>query len=145
MKSQNSFGKLYGQLLLISLYLWIQETYDFIAGKGGLWEKGYCSYCYTSPLTETSNLTDDAVTFFALYGSVQDCFAAHPENQSLSLGVTKSEACKECAIDYWKLKSFYRDQFLEDESPDATGVCFDILDAMNSTQHRKERNKKNLQ
>jgi len=114
----------------------IQETYDFIAGKGGLWEKGYCSYCYTSPLTETSNLTDDAVTFFALYGSVQDCFAAHPENQSLSLGVTKSEACKECAIDYWKLKSFYRDQFLEDESPDATGVCFDILDAMNSTQHR---------
>ena len=109
----------------------IQETYQFIVSKDGLWDKGFCSSCYTLPLTSNSTIKDEAIAFFALFRSVQDCFKSHPENKTS----VKSEACTECAIDYYKLLDFYKDSFLNDVFPHMDGICFDILDAMNSTQH----------
>ena len=110
----------------------IQETHDFIVGKEGLWAKGFCSSCYTSPLEEGSLLKNDTITFFALYRSVRDCFDVHPDNNITE----KSEACTECAIDYNKLLTFFRETFLDDEFPYINGICFDILDAMNQTQQQ---------
>jgi len=113
----------------------IQETHDFIVGKKGLWAKGFCSSCYTSPLVDKSLLTNDTITFFALFRSVRDCFDVHPDNNATEIDA-KSEACTECAIDYNKLLSFYRETFLNDEFPYINGICFDILDAMNQTQQK---------
>ena len=111
----------------------IQETYEFIAGRDGLWSRGHCSLCYTAPLTKDSLLTNDTLAYFALFRSVQDCFDSHPNN-SMPNSTTKSEACSECAIDYYNLLKFYKDNFVG-KSGQVDGVCFDILDAMNSTQH----------
>ena len=112
----------------------IQETHDFIVGKEGLWAKGFCSSCYTEPLRENSHLTNDSITFFALFHGVRDCFEVHPNNNKTE--VARSEACTECAIDYNKLLGFYRETFLSNEFPYINGICFDILDAMNQTQQQ---------
>jgi len=115
----------------------IQATYDYIVSKpDGLWERGYCSSCYTSPLNHTSNLTADAQTFFELFQNVNDCFQAHPNPNASSATVRRSEACTECASDYFSLLGFYKERFLARQFPYLNGICFDILDAMNTTQHR---------
>ena len=111
----------------------IQETHAFIAGKGGLWDKGYCSECYTKPLQRNSSLTENALTFFALFKSAQDCFETYPNNTN-SYG-NKSEACSSCYNDYNDLLDFYRETyFSKGDDYQQTGICFDILDSMNSTQ-----------
>jgi len=112
----------------------IKETFEYIVADTGLWAKGFCSSCYTSPLNHTSNLTYNTQEFFALYRTVSDCFEANPDNNSTES--RKSEACTECAIDYNNLLTFYKEHFLRDQFPYLDGICFDILDAMNSTQHK---------
>jgi len=112
----------------------IKETFEYIVADTGLWAKGFCSSCYTSPLNHTSNLTDNTQAFFALYRTVSDCFEANPDNNSSES--RKSQACTECAIDYNNLLTFYKEHFLRDQFPYLDGICFDILDAMNSTQHK---------
>lgn len=116
----------------------IQETHAFIAGPEGLWAKAYCSECYTSPLNRTSVLTEDARTFFALFQTTQDCFAMYP-NTSSNSSQNKSQACYDCYNDYNDLLDFYRDTYFRSTITDdyqQTGICFDILDAMNSTQRQ---------
>jgi len=112
----------------------IKATYNYIVSDRGLWAKGFCSSCYTSPLNHTSKLTNNTLTFFALFRSVSDCFEAHPDNNRTA--TEKSEACTKCSIDYSNLLKFYKENFLRDQFPYLDGICFDILDAMNSTQHK---------
>eukprot|EP00092_Neocalanus_flemingeri_P017520 GFUD01018953.1.p1 GENE.GFUD01018953.1~~GFUD01018953.1.p1 ORF type:complete len:318 (-),score=81.42 GFUD01018953.1:98-1051(-) len=112
----------------------IRATFDYIVADKGLWAKGFCSSCYTSPLNHTSKLTNNTDTFFALFRSVNDCFQAHPNNNRTE--TKKSEACSKCFNDYNNLSKFYKENFLRDQFPYLDGICFDILDAMNSTQHR---------
>jgi len=112
----------------------IKATFDYIVAGTGLWAKGFCSSCYTSPLNHTSKLTENTMAFFALYQTVSDCFEANPDNNSTA--PKKSEACTQCAIDYNNLLAFYKTNFLRDQFPYLDGICFDILDAMNSTQHK---------
>jgi len=112
----------------------IRATFDYIVSPKGLWAKGFCSSCYTSPLNHTSKLTDNTETFFALFRSVTDCFSAHPGNNRT--GEEKSEACTECSNDYNNLYQFYKEYYLRDQFPYLDGICFDILDAMNTTQHK---------
>jgi len=118
----------------------IQETHAFIAGPEGLWAKAYCSECYTSPFNRTSVLTEDAVTFFALFKTTQDCFTMYPNNSNnKNSPQNKSEACYDCYNDYNDLLDFYRDTYFRSTITDdyqQTGICFDILDAMNSTQRQ---------
>ena len=79
---------------------------------------------------------------------VQACFSAHP-NQSLTQN--KSEACTECQVvemilvrvkkaniwsyqgEYEALSDFYREKVFS-QFPLLSGICFDVLDAMNATQ-----------
>lgn len=112
----------------------ITETHAFIAGKEGLWARGYCSECYTSPFNRSSVLTDDTNTFFALFRSTQDCFEMYPNTSTANSPQNKSEACYACYNDYNDLLDFYRDTFFSRGDDMVTGICFDILDAMNSTQ-----------
>jgi len=112
----------------------IKATYDYIVGEEGLWRKGYCSSCYTKPLNHTTKLTDNAVTFFAYFKTVKNCFEAHPDTNTTQ--TEKSVACTACANDYYALTKFYKENFLHDQVPYVEGICFDILDAINSTQHR---------
>ena len=113
----------------------IQETHEFIAGKEGLWAKAYCSECYTSPFNRSSVLTNNAITFFALFKSAQDCFEMYPNASTNSQN--KSQACFSCYNDYNDLLDFYRDTyFSEGDDYQQTGICYDILDAMNSTQRQ---------
>ena len=114
----------------------ITETHAFIAGPEGLWAKAYCSECYTSPFNRSSDLTDDANTFFALFRSTQDCFMEHPNTSTNSHN--KSVACYDCYNDYHALLDFYRDTYFSRGTDDyqQTGICMDILDSMNSTQRQ---------
>jgi len=112
----------------------IKATFNYIVAGDGLWAKGFCSSCYTSPLNHTSKLTENTLTFFALYRTVSDCFEANPNSNSTEN--KKSEACTQCAIDYYNLLDFYKQNFLREQFPYLDGICFDILDAMNSTQHK---------
>ena len=112
----------------------IKATFDYIVSDTGLWAKGFCSSCYTSPLNHTSNMTKNTQTFFALYRTVSDCFEANPDNNRTD--TRKSEACTECLTDYNKLLTFYKQNYLRDQFPYLDGICFDILDAMNTTQHK---------
>lgn len=112
----------------------IKATFEYIVAGTGLWAKGFCSSCYTSPLNHTSKLTENTMAFFALYRTVSDCFEANPDNNRTA--TKKSEACTQCAIDYNNLLTFYKQYFLRDQFPYLDGICFDILDAMNSTQHK---------
>eukprot|EP00091_Calanus_sinicus_P003484 TRINITY_DN13649_c0_g1_i2.p1 TRINITY_DN13649_c0_g1~~TRINITY_DN13649_c0_g1_i2.p1 ORF type:complete len:246 (-),score=90.37 TRINITY_DN13649_c0_g1_i2:143-829(-) len=112
----------------------IKATFEYIVAGTGLWAKGFCSSCYTSPLNHTSKLTENTMAFFALYRTVSDCFEANPDNNRTE--TKKSEACTQCAIDYNNLLTFYKQYFLRDQFPYLDGICFDILDAMNSTQHK---------
>jgi len=113
----------------------IKATYDYIVSSEGLWAKGFCSSCYTKPLNHTSKLTQNTIKFFALYKTVTDCFLANPDKKNHTSS-RKSEACIQCALDYYDLLNFYRENFLHQQFPYLDGICFDILDAMNVTQHK---------
>jgi len=108
----------------------IKATFAYIAGNDGLWNRASCNSCYTKPVNHTSRLTETTVKFFALFASTQACFSAHP-NQSLTQN--KSEACTECQGDYKALSNFYREKVFS-QFPLLSGICFDVLDAMNATQ-----------
>ena len=110
-------------------------TYDYIAGNSGLWSKAYCDNCYTSPLHHSSQLTETTTEFFALADTVLDCFGLHP-NTSKLLGPDTSDACSACGADYRALNKFYRQRIFQTHFPKQRGICFDILDTMNSTQRR---------
>ena len=56
----------------------VKATYAYIVGDHGLWSKGFCSSCFTKPLTHESKLTAITNDFFAPADSVQDCFGKHP-------------------------------------------------------------------
>jgi len=108
----------------------IKATFDYIAGKDGLWNRASCNSCYTKPVNHTSRLTETTLKFFDLFASTQACFSAHP-NQSLTQN--KSEACTECQGEYEALSDFYREKVFS-QFPLLSGICFDVLDAMNATQ-----------
>jgi len=108
----------------------IKATFAYIAGNDGLWNRASCNSCYTKPVNHTSSLTKTTVEFFALFTSTQACFSAHP-NQSLTQN--KSDACTECQGDYEALSDFYREKVFS-QFPLLSGICFDVLDAMNATQ-----------
>jgi len=108
----------------------IKATFAYIAGNDGLWNRASCNSCYTKPVNHTSSLTKTTVEFFALFTTTQACFSAHP-NQSLSQN--KSDACTECQGDYEALSDFYREKVFS-QFPLLSGICFDVLDAMNATQ-----------
>ena len=92
----------------------VKATYAYIVGENGLWSKGYCSSCYTKPLTHESKLTTTTNNFFALAEAVLDCFDEHP-NASEPLDVRESSsACTACRADYVALNHFYRWQELID-------------------------------
>jgi len=110
----------------------IKETYDFIIGTEGLWAKGYCSSCYTQPFGEESQLTNSTKNFFIRYQTVIECFNMYPNGSG---GVERSDACTECRDDYDDLQEYYKDYFLAQKFPDLT-YCYDVVDAMNSTQQR---------
>jgi len=111
----------------------IKVTYEYIVGKNGLWSKAYCSSCYTRPLNYESTLTEKAVKFFALARAVQDCFDAHPNK---GLDQNKSEACFECQVDYAAFNAFYKEELFKAQFPYLDGICFDIVDTMNTTQRQ---------
>jgi hypothetical protein len=108
----------------------VSVTYAFIVGNTGLWSKGYCSTCFTTPLNHSSQLTKTTNEFFALSDTVRDCFDEHP-NASTS---GSSDACTACQGDYWALNKFYRERIFQAQFPVLDGICFDILDMMNNTQ-----------
>ena len=56
----------------------VKATFAFIGGENGLWSKGFCSSCFTRPLTHQSKLTIITNEFFALAEAVLDCFDEHP-------------------------------------------------------------------
>ena len=108
----------------------IKETYNFIIGSEGLWAKGYCSSCYTEPFNEESLMTNITKDFFIRYETVDDCFKMFPNG---SQGTNRSDACDECLDDYNDLQEYYKDYFLAQQFPDVK-YCYDVVDAMNSTQ-----------
>jgi len=117
----------------------VKATYAYIVGDHGLWSKGFCSSCFTKPLTHQSKLTEITNDFFALADSVLDCFDEHPNATSYALdifGGEESLACTACRADYLALNHFYREKIFQAQFPQLDGICFDILDMMNSTQRR---------
>jgi len=113
----------------------IHATYEFIAGDSGLWSRGSCSSCYTSPLDRNTSLTLPASRFFQMYEMVMDCFSKYPPFESTMIrNGNRSVACEDCSTVYYNLSDFYRS--LNSDFPNLEGICFDILDAMNSTQKR---------
>lgn len=112
----------------------IKTTVDHILSDTGLWAKGFCSYCYTSPLNYNSSLTENTKTFFALHQQVRDCFEENPSTYKTESG--RSEACTDCAEEYKNLLSFYKETFISGNKgfPYRDCVCYDILDTMNTTQ-----------
>ena len=114
----------------------VKATYAYIVGDHGLWSKGFCSSCYTKPLTHESKLTTITNEFFALAEAVLDCFDEHP-NASYPLEIEEqSGACTSCRADYLALNHFYKEKIFQAQFPQLDGICFDILDMMNSTQRR---------
>ena len=110
----------------------IKETYNFIISSDGLWAKGFCSACYSSPFNHESVLTNNTKMFFGLYDTVRECFSQHPNSSN---STEPSEACTECRVKYDTLQDFYKENFLGQQFPNLDGICFDVLDTMNSTQH----------
>jgi len=116
----------------------ISTTYEFIAGPRGLWSKGSCSACYTQPLDRNTSMTEPANKFFEMYEMVMDCFHKYPPLEETPLapvvGQNRSVACEDCSVVYYNLSEYYRS--LNADYPNLESICFDILDAMNSTQQR---------
>lgn len=112
----------------------IKTTVDHILADTGLWARGFCSYCYTSPLNHNSNLTENTKTFFELHKTVTDCFQIHPSNYRSESG--ESLACTDCAGEYKNLLHFYKKTFIhgKGEFSYVDHICFDVLDTMNTTQ-----------
>ena len=110
----------------------IKETYNFIISSDGLWAKGFCSSCYSSPFTYESGLTNNTKMFFGMYDTVRECFSLHPDTSNTT---EPSEACSECREKYDSLQDFYKEYFLGRQFPNMDGICFDVLDSMNTTQH----------
>ena len=122
----------------------VHETYDFIGkertffeltsdedvGRVGLWEQGFCSYCYTAPLTENSTLTEEVQVFTSLYKDVQDCFSQYQNSTK------NKKICNKCSVNYANLVKYYTDTILNDNFEDFVGICFDIVDTMNFTQNQ---------
>merc|ERR1712192_364319 len=99
-----------------------------MGGDHGLWSKGFCSSCYTKPLTHESKLTTITNEFFALAEAILDCFDEHP-NASYPLEIEEqSGACTSCRADYLALNHFYRQKIFQAQFPQLDGICFDILD-----------------
>jgi hypothetical protein len=111
----------------------IKATFAYIAGPVGLWSRAACRSCFTSPLGPASHVTNITEKFFLLHGQVEECFAAHPNGSDL---LNESEACTECQADYTDLSTFFRESVFSDRFPTLEGICFDILDTMNSTQRQ---------
>lgn len=108
----------------------ISEMFDFVAGAEGLWSKAHCSRCYTEPLTDASNLTEETREFFSLFEDLSHCFQEHPVNKTKY----RNTACDACNTLYQNLSTFFKDAILGEEYPFLGSTCFDILDAMNITQ-----------
>lgn len=112
----------------------IKTTVDHILSDTGLWARGFCSYCYTSPLDHHSTLTENTKTFFALHAAVGDCFQSNPSNYKTESG--KSLACTDCAGEYYNLLHFYKRTFIRGNEGFSyvDHICYDVLDTMNTTQ-----------
>eukprot|EP00088_Acartia_fossae_P012661 TRINITY_DN16548_c0_g1_i1.p1 TRINITY_DN16548_c0_g1~~TRINITY_DN16548_c0_g1_i1.p1 ORF type:complete len:350 (-),score=43.27 TRINITY_DN16548_c0_g1_i1:122-1171(-) len=124
----------------------VQETYQYIAGKKppkgiiastgkqGLWSKGNCESCYSSPFRADSVLSAVTVDFFSRHTIVKDCFKKFPYQEDIPRN--SSQACQVCQPFYQNLSDFYEEYVLDDEAPFICDVCIDIVDAMNLTQRQ---------
>jgi hypothetical protein len=123
----------------------IEETYEYIAGKKstqgtvnndqkGLWHKGNCESCFSTPFDKNSVLSATTVDFFARHAIVNQCFQKFPYKENIPRN--SSKACQVCQHYYQNLSEFYLEFILEKEAPFIDDACIDIVDAMNMTQRQ---------
>jgi len=109
----------------------IEATIKFIAcPTTGLWARASCNNCYNLPLNVSSTINHRAKQFFDIRQNVTQCFSKHPVNFT---GM-RSEACDECWPVYKSLSEFFKWNIQHRSDSSITGICFDVIDAMNITQ-----------
>jgi hypothetical protein len=123
----------------------IEETYRYIAGKKiengivssqqqGLWHKGNCESCYSTPFDKNSVLSATTVDFFARHVIVNNCFNKFPYRENIPRN--SSKACQVCLPYYQNLSDFYEEYVGEKDAPYICDACIDIVDAMKMTQRQ---------
>jgi len=124
----------------------LEETYEYIAGKKstkgisnsnlqGLWNKGNCGSCFSTPFDKNSVLSAITVDFFARHDIVNQCFKKFPYEENVPRN--KSAACQVCQPFYQNLSEFYVEYIIDvEEESYICEACIDIVDAMNMTQRQ---------
>lgn len=124
----------------------IEETYEYIAGKKstkgisnsklqGLWNKGNCGSCFSTPFDKNSVLSATTVDFFARHAIVNQCFQKFPYKENIPRN--SSAACQVCQPLYQNLSEFYAEYIVAmEEASYICEACIDIVDAMNMTQRQ---------